>query len=146
MEEVLLEHGNNGDNCWEPKVCHSRRSHARHKDRRNQARLIKKKQEQLLVLQQEETIIHAVLVIYRTSPITIHAVGCDIYNGNNKISSIEVIHCMSYNREQIHEYIKNLISYLKDKYNIVKFSSFITLSEMDCPIQGCFIRHKNVKF
>ncbi|MFN7298426.1 MAG: hypothetical protein ACK5VA_16150, partial [Pseudanabaena sp.] len=28
-------HGNNGDRCWNPAVCYSRRSYARHQDRRN---------------------------------------------------------------------------------------------------------------
>jgi len=28
-------HGNIGDRCWNPAVCYSRRSYARHRDRRN---------------------------------------------------------------------------------------------------------------
>ncbi len=35
-----------GDGCWNAAVCPSRRSHARHRDRRNQARNLKRWQEQ----------------------------------------------------------------------------------------------------
>ncbi|NJL10690.1 MAG: hypothetical protein HC908_12345 [Calothrix sp. SM1_7_51] len=35
-------HGQTGDNCWDLKVCYSRRSHARHRDKRNQARALKR--------------------------------------------------------------------------------------------------------
>lgn len=35
-------HGVNGDGCWNSTVCPSRRSHARHRDRRNQARNLKR--------------------------------------------------------------------------------------------------------
>lgn len=31
-------HGEEGDNCWNPRICYSRRSYARHRDRRNQRR------------------------------------------------------------------------------------------------------------
>ncbi len=35
-------HGNDGDRCWNPNVCYSRRSYARHRDRRNLVRARKR--------------------------------------------------------------------------------------------------------
>ena len=73
-------HGNDGDRCWNPTVCYSRRSYARHRDRRN---LIRSRQSgdsnKNLVVNTDEfsSIFWAVLVVYRQSgtDTPIHAIS-----------------------------------------------------------------------
>ena len=61
-------HGEFGDRCWNPNVCYSRRSYARHRDRRN---LIRSRQRvdanQDLVVNIDEftSVFWAVLVVYQ---------------------------------------------------------------------------------
>lgn len=45
-QQALHLHGSSGDKCWDSSVCPSRRAHARHRDRRNQARNRKRRLEQ----------------------------------------------------------------------------------------------------
>jgi hypothetical protein len=40
MPQVREKHGG-PDGCWDPNVCYARRSHAKHRDRRNAARIIR---------------------------------------------------------------------------------------------------------
>jgi hypothetical protein len=79
-------HGELGDRCWNPAVCYSRRSYARHRDRRN---LIRSRQrgdsDENLVVNTDEfaSIFWAVLVVYRQSgtDTPIHAIAAQVWKG-----------------------------------------------------------------
>jgi hypothetical protein len=74
-------HGVEGDGCWNPTVCHSRRSHARHRDRRNQTRNLKRAAglvENIVVdVEELSEVFSAVLIVYRPAgeDTPIHAIA-----------------------------------------------------------------------
>lgn len=70
-EQAQVLHGVEGDGCWNPKVCYSRRSYARHRDRKNQQRNRTRQESVLKTLEVEipefAYLYYAVLVVYRAS-------------------------------------------------------------------------------
>jgi hypothetical protein len=102
-------HGPSGDGCWDSSVCPSRRSHARHRDRRNQALTDSAPTEvqepinaspgipkQLQFETELPVVVYsAVLQVYRQSvDAPVHAVGGEIWRGVQKEADITPIHCM----------------------------------------------------
>jgi len=77
-------HGNDGDRCWNPTVCYSRRSYARHSDRRNLIRSRKRGDSDTnLVVNADEfaSVFWAVLVVYRQAgtDTPIHAIAIQVW-------------------------------------------------------------------
>jgi hypothetical protein len=142
--EVAKEiHGADGDNCWNPAVCYSRRSHARHRDRRNQARTLKHSSvvaKNISINIEEYTdIVFAVLIVYRPvgAETPIHAIGAEIWKGQEKIAAVQAIHCVGLVRSQILAYVKKMLSVLGENYGIKKFASLERLDSNRCPIRPC---------
>ncbi len=160
-------HGIDGDGCWDSAVCPSRRSHARHRDRRNQARNLKRwsKQGQVAIaltdseiaLIQEQQIADlgnrsriqfetdlpnfsysAVLQVYRQSvDAPLHAVGGEIWYGTQKAADIAPIHCTKLTARQVEIYLERLLKKLTSVYGIRKFASKEELHPQCCPLSGC---------
>ncbi len=91
-------HGNDGDRCWNPNVCYSRRSYARHRDRRNLVRARKRgDSDESLVVNIDEfaSVYWAVLVVYRQAgtDTPIHAIAVQVWQGQEKFAAVAPIHC-----------------------------------------------------
>ena len=135
-------HGNDGDRCWNPAVCYSRRSHARHRDRRN---LIRSNQradtDQDLVVNIDEfaSIFWAVLVVYRQSgtDTPIHAIAVQVWQGQEKFAAIPPIHCAGMVATQVHTYVQKALVLLESNYGIKKFASQERLEPWLCPLRPC---------
>jgi len=142
-----------GDGCWNSAVCPSRRSHARHHDRRNHARNLKRWQEQggitiplgeseitphqgqatvsAVIPQQlqfdaqlSDVVYSAVLQVYRQSvDAPLHAVGGEIWLGLHKLADITPIHCLKLTPRQVEVYLERLLKKLHEVYGIRKFAS-----------------------
>lgn len=156
-----------GDSCWNSAVCPSRRSHARHRDRRNQARNLKRWQEQggiaiplseseitsqqvpatvsVTVPQQlqfdaqlSNVVYSAVLQVYRQSvDAPLHAVGGEIWQGTHKLADITPIHCLKLTPRQVEVYLERLLKKLQEVYGIRKFASKEELHPQLCPLLEC---------
>jgi hypothetical protein len=136
-------HGVEGNGCWDSKVCPSRRSYIRHRDRRNQSRS-RKRYEKLQTLTVEPTglpsITYAVLVVYREpgdSPV--HGIAAEVWQDQEKIAQVAAIHCCQMVPSQVHLYIQKLLDLLGQNYGIKKFASLVRLDPYLCPIAGCFL-------
>jgi len=170
--QAKLSHGpkTEGDECWDSTVCPSRRSHARHRDRRNQARKLKRWQElggTVVALDEKETDsvveqqaidannskqIHfqtqlpnvtktAVLQVYRQAvDAPIHAVGGEIWRLTEKEASIAPVHCMKMTPRQVEIYLERLLKKLQEVYGIRKFATLEELNPRCCPLNGCLER------
>lgn len=84
MDQVREKHGPSEAGCWNPKICHARRSHARHRDRRNTTRKIKGQSggvSEVPVDAPEVT--YGVLVIYRPAgaDTPVHAIAAEVWHG-----------------------------------------------------------------
>jgi hypothetical protein len=143
MDVVKEIHGPEGDNCWDPKVCYSRRSHARHRDRRNQSRALKRSsvvaQEISIDIEEFADIFYAVLIVYRPpgSETPVHAIAAEVWKGQEKYATVQPIHCVGMIRSQVLTYIKKLLELLGANYGIRKFASLERLNPDMCPIRPC---------
>ena len=141
--QAQVLHGAEGDNCWNPKVCYSRRSYARHRDRKNQQRN-RQRQETVVELPSVEieafTDLHyAVLVVYRQAGAEsmVHAISAQVWQGQTQIGIVQPIHCVGMVPGQIHQYVRKLLELLEGKYGIKKFAALERLDPQLCPIRPC---------
>lgn len=136
-------HGASGDNCWDPSVCYSRRSHARHKDRRNQARAVRRSSvlasEISIDIEEYSDIYFATLIVYRAPgyETPIHAVGAEVWKGQEKCAAVKPIHCVGMVKSQVLSYTRKLLNVLNSNYGIKKFASLERLDPCLCPIKPC---------
>ncbi|URD53612.1 hypothetical protein [Chroococcidiopsis sp. CCNUC1] len=139
-EQAQAIHGVDGDRCWNPAVCYSRRSHARHRDRRNSSRNQKRsRQLEQIEVETEATTAQffAVLVVYRASgtDTPIHAIGAEIWQGQQKYGEVKTIRCGGMTPSQVHAYVKKMLSVLSENYGIKKFAAQERLDPQLCPVQ-----------
>lgn len=136
-------HGTDGDNCWNPQVCYSRRSHARHRDRRNQTRNMKRAgtlvEEISIDIEEFSQIYFATLIVYRLpgEATPVHAIGAEIWQGQKLQAKITPIHCTGIVRSQILTYVKKMLEILGSNYGIRKFASLERLDPYRCSIRPC---------
>ncbi len=136
-------HGSEGDGCWNPQVCYSRRSYARHRDRKNQQRNRQRQEAVLKTLEVEipefAHLCYAVLVVYRKAgaDTPVHAIAVQVWQGQAQIALVPPIHCVGMIPNQVHAYIRKLLALLEGEYGIRKFSSLERLDPHLCPIRPC---------
>ena len=135
-------HGKQGDGCWNPQVCYSRRSYARHRDRHNLIRSRKRNQaspELTVNLAEFTDIFWAVLVVYRRSgtDTPIHAIASEVWKGQEKFGAIPPIHCAGMTASQVHSYVQKMLVLLETNYRIKKFASQERLDPWLCPLRPC---------
>jgi len=135
-------HGSDGDNCWNPAVCYSRRSYARHRDRHKLIRSRKQNSENsdlTVNIAEFADTFWAVLVIYRRAgtDTPIHAIAAEVWKGQAKFAAIAPIHCMGMTASQVHSYVQKVLELLDSKYAIKKFASQERLDPFLCPLRPC---------
>ncbi|MCU0552678.1 MAG: hypothetical protein MUC48_25390 [Leptolyngbya sp. Prado105] len=141
--QAQVLHGTEGDGCWNPKVCYSRRSYARHRDRKNQQRNRTRQESVLKTLEVEipefAYLYYAVLVVYRASggDTPVHAVAVQVWQGQEQIAIVPPIHCVGMVPSQIHGYVRKLLKLLNEEYGIRKFASLERLDPHLCPVRPC---------
>jgi hypothetical protein len=142
-EHAQKLHGEDGDRCWDPSVCYSRRSYARNRDRINQTRSRKRKGKELEELAIEfeplATWVFGVLVVYRKpgADTPVHAVGAEIWQGQEKVAIVPPVHCVGMVPSQVHQYVGKMLSLLETRYGIKKFASQLRLDPELCPVRPC---------
>ena len=140
MEMVREKHGVEGDGCWNPKVCYARRSHARHRDRKNAVRNFRKRSsgvKEIPVNVPEVT--YGVLVVYRPmgSDSPVHAVGAEVWCGSQKQAIVPVVHCAGLMAAQVEGYVQKVLNVLEQNYGIKKFASLERREVFECQIRPC---------
>lgn len=143
--QAQVLHGAEGDGCWNPKVCYSRRSYARHRDRKNQQRN-RTRQESVLKTLEVETpefayLYYAVLVVYRAAggDTPVHAISAQVWQGQQQIAIVAPIHCVGMVPSQVHLYVRKLLTLLDEEYGIRKFASLERVDPHLCPMRPCLL-------
>ena len=125
--------------CWDDRLCHSRRSYARNRDKINQKRA-RVRIEQVHQVEVPQ-VTYGVLQVWRElredSPI--HAIGIEVWDGHNKLAVVEPVHCAGWLPAQVHEYLRQALSVLDNQYGFKKFASQVLISPEQCPIRPCFL-------
>jgi hypothetical protein len=139
MDQVREKHGGK-DGCWNPKVCYARRSHARHRDRNNAARNLRKRSsgvKEIPVTAIEVT--YGVLVVYRPmgadSPV--HAIAAEVWQGSQRQAIVPVVHCAGMMAAQVEGYVQKVLDVLEQNYGIKKFASLERREVYECPLRPC---------
>ena len=135
-------HGEMGDRCWNSAVCYSRRSYARHHDRR---KILRAQQRvaaipELVVSAAEfNSTLWAVLVIYRPvgKDTPIHAIAAQVWEGQERFATIKPVHTAGMSVDQVHLYVQKMLDLLGTKYGIHKFASLERLDPFLCPLRPC---------
>lgn len=124
-------HGPDGDGCWDDNRCHSRRDAYRHRDRRNHQR---RQQRQQYNIDQYQELLTAAMAdagvatltlpapavpaaiahFYRqTKDSPLHALGAELWLGNDRVAKIEPVHCLGLTQLQV----KQLLVHILDSFS-----------------------------
>ena len=142
-EQAQMLHGIEGDGCWNPTVCYSRRSYARNRDRINQTRSRKRKEgepEQIPVqFEPLSQLVFGVLVVYSKAGVDtpVHAIGAEIWQGQEKVAIVPAVHCVGLVPSQVHQYAGKILTVLEERYGIKKFASQTRLDPQLCGVRPC---------
>ncbi|MBD1995929.1 hypothetical protein H6G00_04760 [Leptolyngbya sp. FACHB-541] len=142
-QQAQALHGTEGDGCWNPAVCYSRRSYARNRDRINQTRSRKRKEGELEQIPVEFELlsqtVFGVLVVYRKAGVDtpVHAIAAEIWQGQEKVAVVPPVHCIGLVPSQVHTYVGKMLIVLEERYGIRKFASQTRLDPDLCAIRSC---------
>jgi hypothetical protein len=147
-QEAQERHGKTGDGCWDDQRCHNRRSYYRHRGARNYNRKQKRRGEQVIAETGSMVILDipvpavpaAVIHWYReTKDAPLHAIGAELWMGNDRVAKIEPVHCLGLTELQV----KTLLLRILDGFSqhvgvkVERFRSSVELHPQNCPIRPC---------
>jgi hypothetical protein len=153
-QEAQARHGKTGDGCWDNTKCHNRRSYYRHRGIRNHTRKQHRRNEtQNLVKEGDRTttvtleipvpaIPAAVVHWYReTKDAPLHALGAELWVGNDRVAKIDPVHCLGLTELQV----KTLLLRILDGFSqhsglkLERFRTAVELHPLNCPIRPCLL-------
>jgi hypothetical protein len=155
IAQVLDRHGPNGSNCWVGKPCHKRRSYYRNREllvRSFRYNANKRQQYRGVAVEAEVddgkgtvlTVVPAiapvaVLYLYRARvDDPLHAIGAELWLGQNKIAQIAPIHTMGLMPAQIKVFLKEILTAFSGQVSgVTQFEVQKELSLDCCPIRPC---------
>jgi hypothetical protein len=123
--------------CWDNRLCTARRFYINNRERINQKRSRKRieRVHEIPVPQVK----YGVLQVWREnredSPI--HAIGVEIWDGNERIAMVSPVHCAGWLPSQVHEYVRQVLVVLEAEYGFKKFASERLINPSQCPIRPC---------
>jgi hypothetical protein len=151
-QEAQQRHGPDGDGCWNPKVCHNRRSYYRHRGVRNHIRKQRRGQQaesesrvstsaQVATLEVLAPAVPAAVVHwYRiTKDAPLHALGAELWMGNDRVAKIEPVHCLGLTEAQVKTLLVRILDVFSQHSGIKveRFRSSVELHPHNCPIRPC---------
>lgn len=158
-EQAKRLHGPAGssEHCWDSKLCPNRRSHLRHRDRRNLKRNLERwnatggsgnpQSELNRVIELERPpVFFALLHIYRVNKsANVHAIAAEIWQGTPEnqeklVAEIAPIHCAGMTSAQVRDYTRSMIVVLREEYGLEGFQGTVELNPAQCPIDPCPLR------
>ena len=145
-EQARQLHGTEGDGCWIPQRCHKRRTYYRHRDDYNRKRRQNYRTDTQDTTQIEEILPPAspaaVLYLYRQRvDAPIHALGAELWLGQEKKAAIAPVHCFGLTTGQIAAYLQQVLQVFSQKYGegkrLDKFATHVELDPQTCLIRPC---------
>jgi hypothetical protein len=155
-QEAQQRHGPDGDGCWNPQVCHNRRSYYRHRGVRNHVRKERRREQpaasglsesgaslsaRVAILEVLAPAIPAAVVHwYRiTKDAPLHALSAELWIGNDRVAKIEPVHCLGLTELQVKTLLVRILDVFSQHSGIKveRFRSSVELHPHNCPIQPC---------
>jgi hypothetical protein len=150
--EAIAKHGPSGTGCWDGDKCHKRRTYYRNRDRYNQSKrqqyrhlaetpsIAVPAQEKILTLS-PPVAAAAVLLLYRARvDDPLHAIGAELWLGQNKIAMIEPVHTLGLAPAQVKAFLKEILAAFSQQVggnDVTQFEMQKELSPDCCPIRPC---------
>lgn len=141
--DAQQRHGSEATGCWDAVRCHQRRSYYRHRSSYNSNRRQNRRaQEDNIEVVPVAAVPAAVLYLYRQRvDAPIHAVGAELWLGQEKKAAIVPVHCFGLTAVQIATYLQQVLQVFSQKYGnskrLSKFASQIELDPQTCLIRPC---------
>jgi hypothetical protein len=148
--EAIAKHGSTGTGCWDGDKCHKRRTYYRNRERYNTTKRIQYRGVEGIAVQPTgqtavlavapPTVPAAVLHLYRERvDDPLHAIGAELWLGQNKVAQIEPVHTMGLLPAQVKAFLKEvLVSFSRQAgSSITQFEVQTELSPQACPIRPC---------
>lgn len=128
-QEARSRHGESGDNCWNPNVCYARRSHARHRDRRNQDRRTAYGQQRVDTREIEPSAMQADLRLYRDFGVDapIRAVAVVVRQNKRRVAELAPMFCGGMTPRHLDCWLQQVRQTLRDRYEIEGFNGIEVL-------------------
>ena len=154
-----LKHGADGTGCWDDQHCHNRRSYYRHRGVRNYNRRQQYRQQQSAMAiapqlpdasRESPSVVTleipapaapaAVMFWYReTKQSPLHALGAELWLGNDRVAKIEPVHCLGLSEMQIKTLMLRILDGFSQHcgHKLERFRSSVELHPLNCPIKPC---------
>jgi hypothetical protein len=139
MTWVREKHGAEGDGCWNPNVCYSRRSHAHNPGRRKLARNRKRREGLGEIKVPVPELLYGVLVVYRPAGdrTPVHALAGEVWNAQGQQGFIEPRHCEGMSPSQVEHHVQEFLDELENVCGLKKFALEVRCEVEECPIRPC---------
>jgi hypothetical protein len=151
--EAIAKHSPSGTGCWEGDKCHKRRTYYRNRARYNTTKRTQYRGIEGIEVQPSgqpavlavapPTVPAAILHLYRERvDDPLHAVGAELWLGQNKVAEIEPVHTMGLLSAQVKASLKEvLVAFsLQAGSSVTQFEVQTERSPQACPIRPCPLR------
>ena len=153
--EANLRHGTQGNRCWDEVRCHNRRSYYRHRGVRNYNR---KQQRRAIGVETMTSVptsskFHTITLEIPTPAIPaaiahwyretkdspLHALGAELWIGNDRVAKIAPVHCLGLTQMQIKTLLLRILDCFSEHCGIKveRFRSLVELHPLNCSIRPC---------
>ncbi|OUL33995.1 hypothetical protein [Nostoc sp. 106C] len=125
-------HGTEGDGCWNPRVCHNRRSFYRSRTEDNRSI-------DSITVEPPATYF-AVLYLYKEpGDKPLHALGAELWLGQQPICRLEPIHCFGLTAGKIRTYTDRVLQAFAKEYGVslYQYKDMFEISPDNCPVRPC---------
>jgi hypothetical protein len=126
-------HGPEGDGCWNPRICHNRRSFYRNKSKNDSGQI------EAIAVAPPETYF-AVLYLYKDSgDKPLHALGAELWLGQKPVCRLEPIHCFGMTASKIRAYTDKVLQAFAAEYSITlyQYKELFEIAPTHCPVRPC---------
>nr|WP_322661294.1 hypothetical protein [Dendronalium sp. ChiSLP03b]MDZ8206575.1 hypothetical protein [Dendronalium sp. ChiSLP03b] len=126
-------HGAEGDGCWNPSICHNRRSFYRRRSENDTAGIAAIAVEPLATY-------FAVLYLYKEpGDKPLHALGAELWLGQKPICRLEPIHCFGLTAGKIRTYTDTVLQAFAKQYSVslFQYKDMFEISPCHCPVRPC---------
>ncbi|MBD1853403.1 hypothetical protein H6F87_26175 [Cyanobacteria bacterium FACHB-502] len=156
IEQAIEQHGESGDGCWNPAVCHRKRSHYRNRpdvNAKRRGQRVAEQELQKLMQVGEVPFTERLNVVPKTPPVALlylyredrpdahlHAIAISVWQGDQKLAVIPPKHCIGMANRHVRQYLLETLATLQEKYGIREFEPEILMHPKECPINPCPLR------
>jgi hypothetical protein len=164
MEDVHALHGAEGDGCWNPQVCRTRRSLYRHRDKLNFKRREKYFEntwtssesvessvefpfDKIEILLNQRLLLQVIIYLKEGTEDEPHSIEARVWEGESPLAKVAPQHCLGMTSEELDQYISNVKHWLETEHGIEIATrvEFLRVEQRNCPLCPCLLFPQEVQ-